>query len=132
MCKMMCKNKNIGTTERLVRAVVGLLLLLLGVLYNSYWGLIGLIPRRLMVRAHNCLIVVEADAADSGYLLCSTCLAISCKRPEHLQSSTPNLMVIYPHEIRHLPCMSMRHILGAVPMLIVGIFSARWWPRIFQ
>lgn len=35
---------NIGTVDRVVRIVVGLVILGLGVYYKSWWGLIGLLP----------------------------------------------------------------------------------------
>lgn len=36
--------KNIGSTDRVIRVVAGLLIIALGVLYQSWWGLIGIIP----------------------------------------------------------------------------------------
>lgn len=35
---------NMGKTDRIIRAVVGLALIALGVIFNSWWGAIGLIP----------------------------------------------------------------------------------------
>lgn len=35
---------NIGTTEQIVRIVVGILIVLLGVYFRSWWGLIGIVP----------------------------------------------------------------------------------------
>jgi hypothetical protein len=35
---------NVGTADRLMRIVVGLLIAILGVWFNSWWGLIGIIP----------------------------------------------------------------------------------------
>lgn len=35
---------NVGKTDRIIRAVVGLVLIILGVIFNSWWGAIGLIP----------------------------------------------------------------------------------------
>jgi hypothetical protein len=38
-------NVNLGTTERIIRAIIGLILLSLVVIGpHSWWGLIGLIP----------------------------------------------------------------------------------------
>ncbi|RMD48485.1 MAG: DUF2892 domain-containing protein [Ignavibacteria bacterium] len=37
-------NKNIGSVDRIIRYVVGVAALGLGYYYNSYWGLLGLIP----------------------------------------------------------------------------------------
>lgn len=36
--------RNVGSTDRRVRAVVGLGILAIGYYFGSYWGLIGLIP----------------------------------------------------------------------------------------
>ncbi len=36
--------KNVGQTERVIRVVAGLVILAAGVYYNSYLGLVGLIP----------------------------------------------------------------------------------------
>lgn len=36
--------KNVGTIDRLARIIVGLLIGILGIAFNSWWGLIGLIP----------------------------------------------------------------------------------------
>lgn len=35
---------NVGAVDRLVRIVVGLIIAILGVVYNSWWGLVGLVP----------------------------------------------------------------------------------------
>ena len=35
---------NVGNTDRLLRIIIGLLVLVLGYIYSSWWGLIGLIP----------------------------------------------------------------------------------------
>jgi len=35
---------NVGTTDRLLRILVGLVIAILGVWFNSWWGLVGLIP----------------------------------------------------------------------------------------
>lgn len=35
---------NIGSNDRLIRAVLGLFILSAGLYFESYWGLIGLIP----------------------------------------------------------------------------------------
>ncbi len=35
---------NVGATDRLVRIIAGVLILLLGLIYRNWWGLIGLIP----------------------------------------------------------------------------------------
>jgi len=35
---------NVGTIDRLLRIVVGLLIAILGVWFDSWWGLVGLVP----------------------------------------------------------------------------------------
>ncbi len=35
---------NVGRTDRIVRIVVGIVIILLGLVYQSWWGVIGLIP----------------------------------------------------------------------------------------
>ena len=35
---------NVGQTDRLLRIIIGLVILVLGYIYSSWWGLIGLIP----------------------------------------------------------------------------------------
>jgi len=35
---------NIGPVDRLIRIIIGLVIAVLGVVFDSYWGLIGLIP----------------------------------------------------------------------------------------
>ncbi len=35
---------NVGTTDRLLRIVLGLVIILAGLYFQSWWGLIGLIP----------------------------------------------------------------------------------------
>jgi hypothetical protein len=36
--------KNVGNTERVIRAVVGIGVLAVGYYYSSFWGLLGLVP----------------------------------------------------------------------------------------
>ncbi len=36
--------KNIGTTDRVIRIVLGLLILFLGYYYQTWWGIVGIIP----------------------------------------------------------------------------------------
>jgi hypothetical protein len=36
--------RNVGNTERALRAIVGLVIIAIGVFYQSWWGAIGLIP----------------------------------------------------------------------------------------
>lgn len=35
--------KNVGRTERIIRAILGIIIILVGVLYQSWWGTIGAI-----------------------------------------------------------------------------------------
>lgn len=39
--KMKC---NVGRTEQYIRIIFGILLILLGIYFKSWWGLIGIIP----------------------------------------------------------------------------------------
>lgn len=36
--------KNVGGTDRVLRIVLGLVIIALGILYQSWWGLIGIVP----------------------------------------------------------------------------------------
>ena len=36
--------RNIGNVDRIIRVVIGLVLVALGIYFNSWWGVIGLIP----------------------------------------------------------------------------------------
>jgi hypothetical protein len=35
---------NVGTTDRIIRIIVGVVIIALGLIFRSWWGLIGLIP----------------------------------------------------------------------------------------
>lgn len=35
---------NVGTIDRLVRIILGLVIAILGVLFSSWWGLIAIVP----------------------------------------------------------------------------------------
>ena len=35
---------NVGSVDRLIRIIIGLIIAILGVVFDSWWGLIGLIP----------------------------------------------------------------------------------------
>ncbi len=35
---------NVGSVDRLLRIIIGLVIALLGVVFDSWWGLIGLVP----------------------------------------------------------------------------------------
>jgi hypothetical protein len=36
--------KNIGRNDKIARIILGILIIVLGIVYNSWWGLIGVIP----------------------------------------------------------------------------------------
>lgn len=36
--------QNVGDTERLIRIILGLLIIAAGLYYQSWWGVIGLVP----------------------------------------------------------------------------------------
>lgn len=36
--------QNVGNTDRIIRIVAGLVIMLIGLMNHSWWGLIGLIP----------------------------------------------------------------------------------------
>ncbi len=36
--------KNMGSTDRIIRFIIGIVILALGIYYGSWWGLVGLIP----------------------------------------------------------------------------------------
>lgn len=35
---------NVGSTERTLRILAGLIIMIIGLIYKSWWGLIGLVP----------------------------------------------------------------------------------------
>ena len=35
---------NVGTIDRLLRIILGLIIAILGVVFDSWWGLVGIIP----------------------------------------------------------------------------------------
>lgn len=37
-------SKNIGKIDKIIRLVIGILIALIGIYYNSWWGLIALLP----------------------------------------------------------------------------------------
>jgi hypothetical protein len=37
-------NHNVGSVDRLLRIILGLIIAILGGVYDSWWGLIGLVP----------------------------------------------------------------------------------------
>ena len=36
--------KNVGSVDKVVRLIIGLVIIALGILYQSWWGLVGIIP----------------------------------------------------------------------------------------
>jgi len=42
-CEVIKMKCNVGKTEQIVRIVVGILIVLLGVYFRSWWGLIGIV-----------------------------------------------------------------------------------------
>lgn len=41
LIKMKC---NVGVVDRLLRIILGLIVAILGVIFNSWWGLLGIVP----------------------------------------------------------------------------------------
>ncbi|MDD3732161.1 MAG: DUF2892 domain-containing protein [candidate division Zixibacteria bacterium] len=37
-------NKNIGTADKIIRIIVGIIIIALGIYYRSWWGLLAVIP----------------------------------------------------------------------------------------
>lgn len=35
---------NVGSVDRLLRIIIGLVIAILGVVFNSWWGLVGVVP----------------------------------------------------------------------------------------
>jgi len=35
---------NVGSVDRLLRIIIGLVIAILGVVFNSWWGLVGIVP----------------------------------------------------------------------------------------
>ncbi|MFA6023064.1 MAG: DUF2892 domain-containing protein [Candidatus Pacearchaeota archaeon] len=36
--------QNVGIIDKIIRIILGVLILSLGIIYNNWWGLVGLIP----------------------------------------------------------------------------------------
>jgi len=47
--------KNIGTTDKTIRIILGVVIILLGIIFQSWWGLIGLLPL-LTALSGTCLV----------------------------------------------------------------------------
>ncbi len=37
-------NKNVGNIDKVLRVAIGIVVILLGIIYQSWWGLVGIIP----------------------------------------------------------------------------------------
>jgi sulfite exporter TauE/SafE len=37
-------NKNVGKIDRLIRIIIGIIIIALGIYFKSWWGIIGLLP----------------------------------------------------------------------------------------
>lgn len=37
-------NKNVGTTDKIIRIVIGIIVAVVGVVYQSWWGLLAIVP----------------------------------------------------------------------------------------
>lgn len=35
---------NVGKTDKIIRYIIGVIIIVLGIVYSSWWGIIGLIP----------------------------------------------------------------------------------------
>jgi hypothetical protein len=60
--------RNVGKRDRVIFLIVGLLILALGIIYQSWWGLIGLLP--VIVAASGrcalfCLFKIDTTKKDS-------------------------------------------------------------------
>jgi len=42
--KYKAMKKNIGTTDKVIRLIIGVLIAALGIIYKSWWGLLALLP----------------------------------------------------------------------------------------
>ncbi|MBW1861984.1 MAG: DUF2892 domain-containing protein [Deltaproteobacteria bacterium] len=36
--------KNIGTTDKVIRIIVGVIIIIIGFVFKSWWGIIGILP----------------------------------------------------------------------------------------
>jgi len=36
--------KNVGSTDKIIRYILGVLIIGAGIMYNSWWGIIGIVP----------------------------------------------------------------------------------------
>lgn len=36
--------KNVGKSDKVIRYILGILIITVGIMYNSWWGVIGIIP----------------------------------------------------------------------------------------
>ena len=54
---------NIGTTDRIVRAVIGLIVIAVGYYLSSWWGVIGLLPIFTAATGVDCIPFLEHPRA---------------------------------------------------------------------
>jgi hypothetical protein len=47
--------KNVGTADRIIRIIIGLVIVALGIYYKSWWGLLAIIPLGTAVVGFCCL-----------------------------------------------------------------------------
>ena len=50
--------KNMGTVDRIIRIIIGLVIVALGIYYKSWWGLLAIIPLGTAVVGFCCLYPV--------------------------------------------------------------------------
>ncbi|MDZ7672486.1 MAG: DUF2892 domain-containing protein [Halanaerobiales bacterium] len=36
--------RNVGSNDKIIRYILGIVIIAIGIMYNSWWGIIGLIP----------------------------------------------------------------------------------------
>jgi len=48
---------NVGTTDKIIRIIIGLFIIALGIIFGSWWGLIGLLPLGTAISGR-CLLYV--------------------------------------------------------------------------
>ncbi len=36
--------KNVGSADRIIRIIAGIAIIIIGVIYHSWWGLVGIVP----------------------------------------------------------------------------------------
>ena len=36
--------KNVGSADRIIRIIAGIVIIIVGIIYHSWWGLVGIVP----------------------------------------------------------------------------------------